>query len=126
MAARLIFAQLVKIYGGTKDGNANSTERKYSPAECNGAKKTVIVGNPDEKHISTSYVERQNLTIRMSNMRFTNAFSKKIDNHCHVLALHFVYYNFVRQHKTLRITPEMAAGITKRFMSIEDIVKLVD
>jgi IS1 family transposase len=125
--SRIDFAQLVKIYGGTGDGV--STEKKYSPAECTGAKKNVVSGNPDEKHISTSYVERQNLTIRMSNRRFTrltNAFSKKIDNHCHALALHFVYYNFVRQHKTLRVTPAMAAGISKRFYSIEDIVRLVD
>ena len=125
--SRIDFAQLVKIYGGNSEGQ--STEKKYSPAECTGAKKTVIVGTPDEKHISTSYVERQNLTIRMSNRRFirlTNAFSKKIDNHCHALALHFVYYNFVRQHKTLRVTPAMAAGLTKRFMSIEDIVRLAD
>lgn len=126
--SRIDFAQLVKLYGGNND-NQGTTEKKYSPAECTGAKKTVIIGNPDENHISTSYVERQNLTIRMSNRRFTrltNAFSKKIDNHCHALALHFVYYNFVRQHKTLRVTPAMAAGLSKRFLSIEDIVKLAD
>ena len=123
--SRIDFAQLVKSYGANDGGT--STEKKYSPAVCTGAKKTVIVGNPDEKDISTSFVERQNLTIRMSNRRFTrltNAFSKKIDNHCHALALHFVYYNFVRQHKTLRVTPAMAAGISKRFYSIEDIINL--
>lgn len=121
------FAQLVKLYGAP-DGTTQ-TERKYSPNECTGARKEVITGNPDVKHISTSYVERQNLTMRMHMRRFTrltNAFSKKIDNHCFAIALHFVYYNWVKQHKTLRITPAMAAGLTKRFMSIEDIVRLTD
>jgi IS1 family transposase len=121
------FAQLVKIYG--KDGSQGSTEKKYSPAECIGCKKTVVSGNPDPDHVSTSYVERQNLTMRMHMRRFTrltNAFSKKVENHCHAIALHFVYYNFVKQHKTLRITPAMASGLTKRFMNIEDIVRLAD
>ncbi|HEY4875162.1 MAG TPA: IS1 family transposase, partial [Puia sp.] len=97
------FAQLQKIYG--KEGNAKSAEKKYSPAECIGCKKNVIWGNPDPEHISTSYVERQNLTMRMHIRRFTrltNAFSKKIENHCYAIALHFVYYNFVKIHKTLR------------------------
>jgi IS1 family transposase len=119
------FAQLVKIYGpATGAGN----ERRYSPAECTGAEKTVIYGQPDEKFISTSHIERQNLTMRMHMRRFTrltNGFSKKIENHGYAIALHFVYYNFVKQHKTLRTTPAMAAGLTKRFMSIEDIVNLV-
>ena len=121
------YAMLVKLYGGT-DGTGQS-EKKYSPAKFSGSKKTWISGEPEQKHISTSYVERQNLTMRMSMRRFTrltNAFSKKIENHCHAIALHFVHYNFVRMHKTLRITPAMAAGLTKRFMSIEDIVKLAD
>ncbi len=121
------FAQLIKIYG--KEGSAASTEKKYSPPECIGCKKQTISGDPDPKHISTSYVERQNLTMRMHMRRFTrltNAFSKKIENHCHAIALHFVYYNFVKQHKTLRITPAMAAGLTKRFMSIEEIVRLAE
>ena len=121
------YAQLVKIYG--KTGSGASAEKKYSPAECIGATKNVVSGNPNPGHISTSYIERQNLTMRMHMRRFTrltNAFSKKLDNHCHAIALHFVYYNFVKQHKTLRVTPAMAAGITKRFMSIEDIVKLAD
>jgi IS1 family transposase len=120
------FAQLQKIYG--KSGSTANAEKKYSPAECIGIKKTVISGNPDPEYISTSYVERQNLTMRMHMRRFTrltNAFSKKLENHCHAIALHFVYYNFVRQHKTLRVTPAMAAGLTKRFMTIEDIVNLV-
>lgn len=90
--------------------------------------KIPVIGNPDEEHVSTSYVERQNLTMRMHMRRFTrltNGFSKKLENHMHAIALHFVYYNFVKQHKTLRITPAMAAGLTKRFMTIEDIVTLI-
>ncbi len=120
------FAQLVKLYG--KEGEGKTSEKKYSPARFTGSKKTVISGDPDEAHISTSYVERQNLTMRMGMRRFTrltNAFSKKIENHCYSIALHFVYYNFVRRHTTLRITPAMAAGITKRFMSVEDIARLI-
>lgn len=119
------FAQLVKIYGPAL-GSGN--ERRYSPAECTGAEKTVIYGQPDEKFISTSHVERQNLTMRMHMRRFTrltNGFSKKIENHGYAIALHFCYYNWVKIHKTLRTTPAMAAGLTKRFMSIEDIVRLV-
>lgn len=93
-----------------------------------GAKKTVRSDNPDEQHISTSYVERQNLTMRMGMRRFTrltNAFSKKIENHCYAIALHFVYYNFVRIHKTLRVTPAMEAKLTKKPMTIEDIAALI-
>lgn len=126
--SQIDFAQLVKTYGNSNE-EKNPTERKYSPAEYTGSKKTIISGNPEPSLISTSYVERQNLTMRMHMRRFTrltNAFSKKIENHCHAIALHFVYYNFVKQHKTLRITPAMAAGLTKRFMSIEDIVSLTD
>ncbi|HUZ59242.1 MAG TPA: DDE-type integrase/transposase/recombinase [Hanamia sp.] len=125
--SKIDFAQLQKIYGFAEGESHN--ERKYSPAQCTGIRKTVITGNPDEKNISTSYVERQNLTIRMHNRRFTrltNAFSKKIDNHCLALALHFVYYNFVKIHKTLRVPPAMEAGLIKRLMTIEDIVKLSD
>lgn len=121
------FAQLQKIYG--KSENGGTQERKYSPAVCTGAKKTIITGNPDPKHISTSYVERQNLTMRMHMRRFTrltNAFSKKIENHCHAIALHFVYYNFVKIHKTLRVPPAMEAGLIKRLMTLEDVVNLVD
>lgn len=121
------YAMLQKLYGN--DYDANRTERKYSAAQCIGTETYIIKGSPEEKHISTSYVERQNLTMRMHMRRFTrltNAFSKKIENHCYAIALHFVYYNFVKQHKTLRVTPAMAAGITKRFMSIEDIVRLTD
>lgn len=123
--SQIDFAMLHKIYG--KTGSTGSAEKKYSPAECIGCKKTVVVGNPDPEHISTSYVERQNLTMRMHMRRFTrltNAFSKKIENHCYAIALHFVYYNFVKVHKTLRVPPAMEAGLIKRIMSIEDIVKL--
>jgi len=119
------FAQLVKVYG---PATGAGDERRYSPAECTGAEKTVIYGQPDEKFISTSHVERQNLTMRMHMRRFTrltNGFSKKMENHGYAIALHFVYYNFVKQHKTLRTMPAMAAGLMKGFMSIEDIVKLV-
>jgi IS1 family transposase len=121
------FAQLVKIYG-TAGGGA-SDERKYSPAECKGTKKKTITGKPDPKHISTSYVERQNLNMRMGMRRFTrltNAFSKKIDNHVHALSLYFVFYNFVRIHKTLRTTPAMEAGVTDRLWEVEDIARLIE
>lgn len=121
------FAQLVKIYGSSNEGTGH--EKKYSPAQCTGIKKKIISGEPNEKFISTSYVERQNLTMRMHMRRFTrltNAFSKKIENHCHAIALHFVYYNFVKIHKSLRVPPAMQAGLIKRLMSIEDIVKLTD
>lgn len=120
------FAQLVKVYGSPE---SKTDERRYSPAECNGTKKNHVNGNPDPKDISTSYVERQNLTMRMHMRRFTrltNAFSKKIENHCCAIGLHFVYYNFCRIHKTLRVTPAMEAGLTKDIMEIEDIVKLAD
>jgi IS1 family transposase len=116
------FAQLIKLYGGQQE------EVRYSPSVCTGTIKTKIAGNPDEKYISTSYIERQNLTMRMSMRRFTrltNAFSKKIENHCYAIALHFVYYNFCRIHKSLRVTPAMEAGLTKNIMEIEDIIKLI-
>jgi hypothetical protein len=121
------YAQLVKIYN-KGDGN-NTPERKYSPVECTGTKTVRVAGNPDKKHVSTSYVERSNLTMRMHMRRFTrltNAFSKKLENHCHAIALHFVYYNFGKIHKTLRITPAMEAGLTKNVMSIEEIVRLTE
>ena len=121
------FAQLVKMYGQPEGETA--TESRYSPGECTGTKKKRIVGNPDPGKISTSYVERHNLTMRMSMRRFTrltNAFSKKIDNHAAALALYFVFYNFCRIHKTLRMTPAMAAGITDTLHDAEWIVDLVD
>ena len=119
------YAQLVKMYGNAPE----SLKGKYSPAECTGIKKTVIEGEPDAKHISTSYVERQNLTMRMHMRRFTrltNGFSKKVENHAHAVALHFMYYNFCRIHKTLRVTPAMAAGVTSKLMDVSDIAALLD
>lgn len=120
------YAQLVKIYGPAVGAG---DERRYSPVECIGAKKTPVDGNPDPKHISTSYVERQNLNMRMGMRRFTrltNAFSKKLDNHCYALALYFMFYNFTRIHKTLKVTPAMAAGLTEKLWSMEDVVALLD
>ena len=119
------YAQLVKLYGNAPE----SFKGRYSPAECTGIKKTRIEGNPDEKHVSTSYVERSNLTMRMHMRRFTrltNAFSKKVENHAHAVALHMMYYNFVRLHKTLRVTPAMAAGVSDRLWEIADIAKMVE
>ena len=122
--AGIDYAMLVKIYGeGPK-----SPERKYSPSEFVKATKTNISGDPDEKHVSTSYVERSNLTLRMSCRRFTrltNAFSKKVENHAHAIALHFMFYNFGRIHKTLRVTPAMEAGIADHVWSLEEIAALV-
>ena len=118
------YAQLVKLYGPTI-----TAPGRYSPAECIGAKKVRREGNPDEKHVSTSYVERQNLTMRMSMRRFTrltNGFSKKLENHVHALALYFAFYNFCRIHKTLRMSPAMAAGVTDRLWSLEDLVAKLD
>lgn len=120
------YAMLVKIYGepqGTKQ------ERRYSPGECCGTRKDVIEGEPVKKDISTSYVERSNLSLRMHNRRFTrltNAFSKKFENHVHMISLYTVYYNFVRIHKSLKMTPAMAAGVTDELLEMEDIVKLID
>lgn len=118
------YAQLVKLYG-----EAPEAQKRYSPAVCTGARKEAITGRPDKKHVSTSYVERQNLTMRMSMRRFTrltNAFSKRAENHGHSLALYFVYYNFVRTHKTLRMTPAMAAGIVKSPMEMGELVAMID
>jgi IS1 family transposase len=106
------YATLVKIYGKAAEG-----EVRYSPAVCLGAKPTVIHGNPDPAHISTSYVERQNLLMRMGIRRFTRltkAFSKKVENHIHALSIYFMHYNFVRQHQTLRVSPATEAGVTDR------------
>jgi len=119
------YAQLVKLYGASPD----SAKGRYSPAECTGAIKTPIEGKPDLKHVSTSYVERSNLTQRMHNRRFTrltNGFSKKFENHAYSVALFAMYYNFVKQHSTLRVSPAMAAGVSKTLWEIGDIVKLVE
>lgn len=121
------YAMLVKMYDSSE--GTNQHENKYSPAECTGYKKTKITGDPNSKFVSTSYVERQNLKMRMHTRRFTrltNAFSKKIENHGYAIALHFVYYNFCKLHKSLSVTPAMQAGLTKRFMKIEDIVMMAD
>ena len=120
------FAQLVKTYAGEQ---AAGPERKYSPPVCTGAHKIVREGNPDVDKISTSYVERANLTMRMGMRRYTrltNAFSKKHANHLYALALFFMHYNFVRQHKAHKLSPAMAAGITDRLWSMEDIAERID
>ena len=116
------YAMLHKVYAGVNDG-------KYSPAECIGTKQVVITGDPDPKHISTSYVERSNLTMRMSMRRFTrltNAFSKKFENHAHMVAIYTVWYNWVRIHKTLRVTPAMEAKLADRVWSMEELVELME
>jgi hypothetical protein len=121
------YAQLVKQYGAPKGGKDN--EIRYSPAECTGIKKVRRSGRPDLAHVSTSFVERQNLTMRMHMRRFTrltNAFSKRIDAHANAVALHFAYYNFVRIHQTLRVTPAMAAGVTDRVWDVADLVEVVE
>jgi len=118
------FAVLQKIYGADPDGG-----RRYSPAKCLGTKCVTVTGTPNPKHISTSYVERQNLTMRMHMRRFTrltNAFSKKVENHVHNVALHFMYYNFAKIHQTLRVTPAMEAGVSDHVWSVEEIVALLD
>ena len=122
--ADIDYAMLVKLYGNTP-GPAS----RYSPAECKGAIRTRVEGKPADKHVSTSYVERQNLMMRMSMRRFTgltNAFSKKAENHAHMVALYTCWYNFVRMHKTLRCSPAMAAGLSKTLWSMEDVVALID
>jgi IS1 family transposase len=118
------YAMLVKVYGPSGEG-----EKRYSPAECIAAVKHRIEGNPDPKHVSTSFAERSNLNIRMHTRRFTrltNAFSKKVENHSHSVALFAMYYNFVRIHKTLRTTPAMAAKVTERLWEIGDIVDVLE
>jgi IS1 family transposase len=121
------YAMLVKVYG-TENDTQDKSARKYSPAECTETKRVRVVGNPNADLVSTSYAERQNLTMRMSMRRFTrltNAFSKKIDNLEAAVALHFMYYNFCRIHKTLRVTPAMEAGITDHVWSLEEILGLL-
>ena len=123
--ADIDYAQLIKVYG-----NAPETSKgRYSPADCTGIVKRTVEGRPDDKHISTSFVERQNLTMRMQMRRFTrltNAFSKKFENHMHMVALYTVWYNFIRIHKTLRVTPAMEAGLSKTVWGMEDLVRIMD
>lgn len=119
------YAMLVKMYGDAPE----SMKGKYSPADCIGCRKTRIEGKPDKEYVSTSYAERQNLTMRMSMRRFTrltNAFSKKVENHAHAVALHFMHYNFGRIHKTLRVTPAMEAGVADHVWTLEEIAALAD
>lgn len=127
--AEIDYAMLVKLYGST----TKEEQRRYSPAECTGTEVKVIAGQPDKAHISTSYVERQNLTMRMSMRRFTRltiGFSKKVQNHMFAIALHFMFYNFARSHKSLKNpydrTPAMAAGISNHIWTVQEIVSLLD
>jgi len=116
------YAQLQKIYGAVEENDT-----RYSPAQCIGCDLKVVSGDPDPQHVSTSFVERQNLTMRMGMRRFTrltHAFSKKVENHAAMVAIHFLYYNFARIHKTLRITPAMAAGLSDHVWSLEEITLL--
>ena len=118
------FAQLTKIYGASGEA-----QTRYSPGQCLGIECKAVIGTPDPKHISTSFVERQNLTMRMSMRpfsRLTNAFSKKLENHMAAIALHFMYYNFARIHQRTRVTPAMAAGVTSKLWDVEDIVNLLN
>lgn len=123
--ADIDYAMLQKIYGVAPTENA---EVRYSPAQCMGAKKAVISGTPDFRHVSTSFVERQNLTMRMNMRRFTrltNAFSKKVENHEHAIAIHYMAYNFHKIHGSLRVTPAMEAGVSDHVWSLEEIVNLI-
>jgi IS1 family transposase len=122
------YAMLIKMYEGDS-GKHTTAERRYSPATCTGSREQRITGNPDPDYLSTSYIERQNVTVRMQIRRFTrltNAFSKKLDNHKAVVALHFMHYNFARIHQTLRVTPAMEAGVSDHVWSIEEIVGLLE
>ncbi|HEV8641381.1 MAG TPA: IS1 family transposase [Methylomirabilota bacterium] len=120
------YAMLIKMYEGDS-GRERSSEARYSPPSCLGTRMVCITGRPDEQHISTSFAERQNLTMRMGMRRFTrltNAFSKKVDNHKAAVALHFMHYNFARVHKTLRVTPAMEAGVSDHIWSLDEIARL--
>ena len=119
------YAMLIKLYGAPAD----NPDSRYSPAACIGIRTGILSGNPDWKHISTSFVERQNLNLRMGVRRFTrltNAFSKKFENHCHMVAIYHTYYNFCRIHQTLRVTPAMEAGITNHVWTVQELVTLLD
>jgi hypothetical protein len=121
--ADIDYAQLQKIYGASAENHT-----RYSPAACIGCDMKVVSGDPDPKHVSTSFVERQNLTMRMHMRRFTrltNAFSKKVENHAHSVALHYMFYNFCRIHQTLKVTPAMESGLTDHVWSIEELVAIL-
>jgi IS1 family transposase len=121
--ANVDYAMLVKLYGADPE-----PEGRYNPARCIGAISTRVTGNPNERYISTSYAERQNLSMRMQMRRFTrltNGFSKKLENHLHALAIYFMYYNFGRIHQTLRVTPAMAAGVSDHVWELREIVELI-
>jgi hypothetical protein len=124
--------QLGKLIGDIltgQNGPAPDGQRRYSPAECIGATKYRVEGNPDPKYVSTSYSERQNLNIRIGNRRMTrltNAFSKKAANHAHMMAIYFMHYNFVRIHQTLKVTPAMAAGVTSKLWEMSDMVDVLE
>src|SRR3954468_20411385 len=127
--ADIDYAMLVKLYGAGPATTDDAAGRRYSPAECVGIRKETVTGKPDPKHVSTSYVERSNLSIRMHMRRFTrltNAHSKKLENHTWAVALHVMFYNFVRMHSTLRMSPAMAAGVSDRLWDMSDIVALID
>jgi IS1 family transposase len=122
--ANIDYAMLVKLYGEDK-----TQEQRYSPPKCNGTKRRTVQGNPDGDHVSTSYVQRANLTMRMGMRRFTrltNAFSKKVENHAHAITVHFMHYNFARIHESLRVTPAMEAGVSDHVWSLEEIIGLLD
>ena len=119
------YAMLIKLYGSPSD----SPDTRYSPATCIGIRTGILSGNPDRDHISTSYVERQNLNLRMGVRRFTrltNAFSKKFENHCHMVAIYHAYYNFCRVHQTLRVTPAMEAGIADQVWTLRELTGLLE
>jgi IS1 family transposase len=119
------YAMLIKLYGSPSD----QPDTRYSPAQCIGTRTATLSGSPDPQHVSTSYVERMNLNIRMGLRRFTrltNAFSKKFENHCHAAAIYFAYYNFCRVHQTLRVTPAMEAGLTDHVWTLGELVGLLD
>jgi IS1 family transposase len=123
--ADIDYAMLIKTYGASPE----TAKGRYSPAECTGTHKMPVEGVPDPKHISTSFVERSNLSIRMGNRRMTrltNAFSKKAENHAHMMAIYFMHYNFVRIHQTLKITPSMAAGVTPKLWEMSDMVDVLE
>ena len=119
------YAMLIKLYGAPSD----KPESRYSPAACTGTRTATLCGHPDPQHISTSFVERQNLSMRMHMRRFTrltNAFSKKFENHCHMVAIYFAYYNFCRVHQTLRVTPAMEAGLTDHVWGVDELIELLE